>query len=113
MLVIAGGFAGGQAEYTRIPHGEANVIKVPDNVPDEEALYVSDILVTSYNQVEYTGVKEGDIVGIWGAGAIGKSIPSRTRSRRMGNLFAVVLRNYGRQVVRAAGSVAPDHRRQR
>ena len=48
------------------------MIKVPEGVPDEEALYVSDILVTSYNQVEYTGVKEGDIVGIWGAGAIGK-----------------------------------------
>jgi D-arabinose 1-dehydrogenase-like Zn-dependent alcohol dehydrogenase len=48
------------------------VIKVPEGVPDEEALYVSDILVTSYNQVVDSGVKKGDIVGIWGAGAIGK-----------------------------------------
>lgn len=44
---------------------------MPDSVPDEEALYLSDILVTSYHQVEDAGVKEGDIVGIWGAGAIG------------------------------------------
>lgn len=68
---FTGGFAGGQADYARIPHGEANVIKVPDSVPDEEALYLSDILVTSYHQVADAGVKEGDIVGIWGVGAIG------------------------------------------
>lgn len=55
----------------RIPHGDANVIKVPENVADEDALYVSDILVTSYHQVMDTGVKEGDCVAIWGAGAIG------------------------------------------
>jgi len=68
---FTGGFAGVQAEYARIPHGDANVIKVPENVADEDALYVSDILVTSYHQVMDTGVKEGDCVAIWGAGAIG------------------------------------------
>jgi len=68
---FTGGFAGVQAEYARIPHGDANVIKVPESVADEDALYVSDILVTSYHQVMDTGVKEGDCVAIWGAGAIG------------------------------------------
>ncbi|GAA6014839.1 hypothetical protein JCM11491_002133 [Sporobolomyces phaffii] len=68
---LTGGFAGVQAEYARIPHGDVNVIKVPENVCDEDALYVSDILVTSYHQVVDTGVQEGDVVGIWGAGPIG------------------------------------------
>ncbi|GAA5922101.1 uncharacterized protein JCM15063_003186 [Sporobolomyces koalae] len=68
---FTGGFAGVQAEYARIPHGDVNVIRVPDNVADEDALYVSDILVTSYHQVTDTGVKEGDIVAIWGCGPIG------------------------------------------
>ncbi|KAI8817669.1 chaperonin 10-like protein [Fimicolochytrium jonesii] len=68
---FTGGFAGCQSEYTRIPHGDANCIKVPDSVPDEEALYISDILVTSFHQVSDAGVKENDIVGIWGCGAIG------------------------------------------
>ncbi|GAA5994672.1 hypothetical protein JCM5350_000374 [Sporobolomyces pararoseus] len=68
---FTGGFAGVQAEYARIPHGDVNVVKVPENVADEDALYVSDILVTSYHQVEDTGVKEGDVVAIYGAGAIG------------------------------------------
>ncbi|GAA5995131.1 uncharacterized protein JCM10292_004554 [Rhodotorula paludigena] len=68
---FTGGFAGGQAEYVRIPYGEANCIKVPDDVYDEDALYLSDSLVTSFHQVEDTGVEEGDIVGIWGVGVIG------------------------------------------
>ncbi|KAK4046476.1 hypothetical protein OIO90_006560, partial [Microbotryomycetes sp. JL221] len=68
---LTSGFAGGQAEYARVPYGDANLLKIPDSVPDESALYLSDILVTSYHQVVDSGVKEGDIVGIWGAGAIG------------------------------------------
>lgn len=68
---FTGGFAGGQAEYVRIPYGEANTIKIPDGVPDEDALFISDVLVTSFHQVEDTGVQEGNIVGIWGVGAIG------------------------------------------
>lgn len=68
---FTGGFAGGQAEYVRIPYGEANTIKLPEGVADEDALFISDVLVTSFHQVEDTGVEEGNIVGIWGVGAIG------------------------------------------
>jgi len=70
---FTGGFAGGQAEYTRVPYGDANLLKLPESVSDEDGLYLSDILSTSYNQVVDSGVKEGDIVGIWGCGAIGIS----------------------------------------
>lgn len=52
-----------QAEYTRIPCANYNLIAVPEGVPDEEALYLSDILATSFHQVEDTGVQQGDIVG--------------------------------------------------
>ncbi|KAK4702647.1 hypothetical protein P7C70_g3575, partial [Phenoliferia sp. Uapishka_3] len=68
---FTGGFAGGQAEYVRVPWGDANLLKIPEGVPDEAALYLSDVLVTSYHCVVDTGVKKGDIVGIWGAGPIG------------------------------------------
>ncbi|ORY64738.1 GroES-like protein [Leucosporidium creatinivorum] len=68
---FTGGFAGGQSEYVRMPFGDANLLKIPEGVPDETALYLSDVLVTSYHQVMDSGVKEGDIVGIWGLGAIG------------------------------------------
>ncbi|KAJ6006293.1 Alcohol dehydrogenase superfamily zinc-type [Penicillium sp. IBT 35674x] len=69
---FTGGFAGGQAEYIRVPYGDVNLLKIPDAVPDEKALYVSDVLATSWHCVVDTGVEKGDVVGIWGAGPIGQ-----------------------------------------
>ena len=68
---FTGGFAGGQAEYVRVPLGDVNLLKLPDDVPDEKGLYLSDVICTSWNAVVDTGVKEGDVVAIWGAGPIG------------------------------------------
>jgi len=69
---FTGGFAGGQAEYIRVPYGNINLLPIPDDVPDEKALYVSDVVATSWHCVVDTGVKQGDIVGIWGGGPIGQ-----------------------------------------
>lgn len=69
---FTGGYAGGQSEYTRIPLGDVNLLKLPDDVPDEKGLYLSDVIATSWNCVVDTGVKEGDVVAIWGAGPIGQ-----------------------------------------
>lgn len=68
---FTGGFPGGQAEYVKVPHGEVNCLPIPDDVSDEEAIYLSDVLPTSYHCVVDTGVSEGDTVGIWGLGPIG------------------------------------------
>lgn len=86
---LTGGFAGGQAEYVRMPLGDANLLKIPDDVPDEKgelyrahnyvqlkhiikpALYLSDVLCTSHHCVTDSGVKKGDTVAIWGMGPIG------------------------------------------
>jgi len=69
---FTGGFAGGQAEYVRVPYGDVNLLKLPDNVPDEKGLYLSDVLATSWHCVVDTGVKPGSTVAIWGAGPIGQ-----------------------------------------
>ncbi|EKD21661.1 uncharacterized protein L3040_004884 [Drepanopeziza brunnea f. sp. 'multigermtubi'] len=69
---FTGGFAGGQAEYTRVPFGDVNLLKLPDSVPDEKGLYLSDVICTSWNCVVDTRVDEGDVVAIWGAGPIGQ-----------------------------------------
>ena len=69
---FTGGFAGGQAEYVRVPYGDVTLLKLPDDVPDEKGLYLSDVLATSWNCVVDTGVKKGDVVAIWGAGPIGE-----------------------------------------
>ncbi|WVQ63546.1 uncharacterized protein L199_001699 [Kwoniella botswanensis] len=68
---MTGGLPGGQAEYARVPFGEVNCLKVPPGVSDEQVLYLSDVLPTSYHAVVDTRVEEGDIVGIWGLGPIG------------------------------------------
>jgi threonine dehydrogenase-like Zn-dependent dehydrogenase len=69
---FTGGYAGGQAEYVRVAYGDVNLLKLPSDVPDEKGLYLSDVLSTSWNAVVDTGVKEGDVVAIWGAGPIGQ-----------------------------------------
>jgi threonine dehydrogenase-like Zn-dependent dehydrogenase len=69
---LTGGFAGGQAEYVRVPFGDVNLLKLPDDVPDEKGLYLSDVLATSWNAVVDTGVQNGDVVAVWGAGPIGQ-----------------------------------------
>ncbi|CAE6477351.1 unnamed protein product, partial [Rhizoctonia solani] len=63
-----GGFPGGQAEY--VPYGNVNLMPVPDNVIDKQAIYLSDVIPTSYHCIVDTGVKEGDIVAVWGLGPI-------------------------------------------
>ncbi|KAK8204374.1 hypothetical protein M8818_005103 [Zalaria obscura] len=69
---FTGGFAGGQAEYVRVPYGDVNLLKLPDSVPDEKGLYLSDVVSTSWNCVVDTGVKDGDVVAVWGAGPVGQ-----------------------------------------
>jgi len=71
---FTGGFAGGQAEYVRVPIGDVNLLEIPDNVPDEKALFLSDVLSTSFNAVKDTAVYKGDVVAIFGAGPIGQMV---------------------------------------
>lgn len=68
---FSGGYAGGQAEYVRCPFGEINLLKIPDSVSDEKALYLSDIIPTSYHSTVCAEVKEGKSVAIWGMGPVG------------------------------------------
>lgn len=77
---FTGGLSGGQAEFVRVPFGDVNLLKIPNGVPDEQALFLSDVLPTSYHTIVDTEVGEGDIVGIWGLGPIGRAsvIPSST-----------------------------------
>lgn len=69
---FTGGFAGGQAEYVRVPIGDVNLLEIPDDVPDEKGLYLSDVLCTSYNAVKDTAVYPGDEVAIFGGGPVGQ-----------------------------------------
>ena len=68
---LLGNVSGSQAECVRVPFADTNCYKIPDAVPDEKALYITDVLSTSLHAVEMGHVKEGDTVCIWGLGPIG------------------------------------------
>jgi len=68
---LTGGVAGGQAEYVRVAFADVNCLPIPKGVPDEKALYLSDVVPTALHAVEMAEVKEGDTVAIWGLGPIG------------------------------------------
>lgn len=63
---ITGGYPGGQAEFIRVPFANVNCSKLPDDVPDEKGLYLSDIVVTSHHAAVEADIQKGDIVGVWG-----------------------------------------------
>lgn len=69
---ILGGFAGGQAEYVRVPFADVGPIKVPASLRDEQVLFLSDIFPTGYMGAEMCDIKPGKVIAVWGAGPVGQ-----------------------------------------
>jgi threonine dehydrogenase-like Zn-dependent dehydrogenase len=69
---LTGGYAGGQAEYARVPFADVNPLKVPDGMTDEQVLFLSDILPTGYMGAEMCDIQPGDVIAVWGCGPVGQ-----------------------------------------
>ena len=69
---MLGGYAGGQAEYLRVPFADVGPIKIPDGIPDEQVLFLSDIFPTGYMAAENAEIEPGDTVAVWGCGPVGQ-----------------------------------------
>jgi threonine dehydrogenase-like Zn-dependent dehydrogenase len=69
---MLGGFPGGQAEYLRVPFADVGPLKIPDGMPDEQVLLLSDIFPTGYMAAENAEIEEGDTVAVWGCGPVGQ-----------------------------------------
>jgi threonine dehydrogenase-like Zn-dependent dehydrogenase len=69
---LTGGYAGGQAEFARVPFADVNPLKVPDGMSDEQVLFLSDIFPTGYMGAEMCDIKGGDVIAVWGAGPVGQ-----------------------------------------
>lgn len=69
---LTGGYAGGQAEYARVPYADVGPIKIPDGLTDEQVLFLSDIFPTGYMAAEVCDLEEGDVVAVWGCGPVGQ-----------------------------------------
>jgi threonine dehydrogenase-like Zn-dependent dehydrogenase len=68
---LLGGFAGGQAQYARVPFADVGPLKVPDGIPDEQVLFLSDIFPTGYMGADMCDIQPGDVIAVWGAGPVG------------------------------------------
>ena len=69
---LTGGYAGGQAEYARVPYADVGPLKVPDGLADEQVLFLSDILPTGWMAAENCDIKPGYVVAVWGCGPVGQ-----------------------------------------
>ncbi len=69
---LFGGFAGGQAEYARVPFADVGPLKVPDGLADEQVLFLTDVFPTGYMAAENCDIQPGTIVAVWGCGAVGQ-----------------------------------------
>ena len=69
---MLGGFAGGQAEYARVPFADVGPLKVPEDLTDDQVLFLSDIFPTGYMGAEMCDIQGGDVVAVWGAGPVGQ-----------------------------------------
>jgi len=68
---MLGGYAGGQAEYVRVPFADVGPLKIEDGLSDEQVLFLSDILPTGYMAAENANISPGDTVAVWGCGPVG------------------------------------------
>src|SRR5919198_5797358 len=69
---MMGGYAGGQAEYARVPMADVGPVKVPEELDDEKVLFLSDIFPTGYMAAENCDIQPGDTVAVWGCGPVGQ-----------------------------------------
>ena len=69
---LLGGYAGGQAQYVRVPFADVGPLKVPDGLTDEQVLFLTDIFPTGYMAAENCDIQPGEVVAVWGCGPVGQ-----------------------------------------
>jgi threonine dehydrogenase-like Zn-dependent dehydrogenase len=69
---MMGGYAGGQAQYVRVPFANVGALKIESDLPDEKVLFLSDIFPTGYMAAENANIEEGDTIAVWGCGPVGQ-----------------------------------------
>ena len=119
---LTGGYAGGQAQYARVPFADVGPLKVPDGLTDEQVLFLSDIFPTGYMAAENCDIQRGDTIAVWGCGPVGQMaitqrVPARRRARHRDRLGARAAaawrRRHGAEVhqLRGRGRVRAPARR--
>src|SRR5438105_6168767 len=107
---LYGQVPGGQAEYLRVPQAQFGPIKVPEGPPDERFVYLSDVLPTAWQAVEYAAIPEGGSVAVFGLGPIGQMSSRNALHRGAGKVIGIDLVPERLQRAREHGATVLDTR---
>jgi threonine dehydrogenase-like Zn-dependent dehydrogenase len=105
---MLGGYAGGQAQYARVPFADVGPIKIPDGIPDEKVVFLSDIFPTGYMGAENCNIRNGDTVAIWGCGPVAQFAIRSCFMLGAGRVIAIDTIPERLQMAREAGAETLD-----
>jgi threonine dehydrogenase-like Zn-dependent dehydrogenase len=100
---LTGGFAGGQAEYARVPFADVNPLKIESDLADEQVLFLSDILPTGYMGADMCEIESGDVIAVWGAGPVGQFAMDGARVLGAEKVIAIDKEPYRLEMAAAQG----------
>jgi len=86
---LMGGYAGGQAEYVRVPYADVGPLKIPESLSDEQVLFLTDIFPMGYQAAESCQIQSGDTVAVWGAGPVGQFAMASARMMGAERVIAI------------------------
>jgi threonine dehydrogenase-like Zn-dependent dehydrogenase len=100
---MMGGFAGGQAEYVRVPFADVGPMRIESDLTDEQVLFLSDILPTGYMGADMCEITDSDVVAVWGAGPVGQFALDSARVLGAAKVIAIDREPYRLAMAAAAG----------
>ena len=102
---LTGGYAGGQAEYARVPFADVGPIKIENGFADEQVLFLSDVFPTGYMAAEMCDVQGGDVVAVWGAGPVGQFAAASAKLLGAERVIVIDRFEYRLEMARRASTV--------
>jgi threonine dehydrogenase-like Zn-dependent dehydrogenase len=106
---MMGGYAGGQAQYVRVPFANVGPLKIESDLPDEKVLFLSDIFPTGYMAAENAQIQEGDVVAVWGCGPVGQFTIASAFMLGASRVIAVDRIPERLQMARSLGAITVDY----
>ncbi|MDH2443806.1 glutathione-dependent formaldehyde dehydrogenase [Amnibacterium sp. CER49] len=103
---LTGGFAGGQAQYARVPFADVGPIKIENDLPDEKVLFLSDIFPTGFMGAEMCDITGGEVIAVWGAGPVG--LLAMASARLLGAERVIAIDRFDYRLQKAAAEVGAE-----
>ena len=106
---MMGGYAGGQAQYARVPFANVGPLKIESDLPDEKVLFLSDIFPTGYMAAENAQIQPGDTVAVWGCGPVGQFAIASAFMLGAGRVIAIDRLPERLEMARSLGAITVDY----